>query len=121
MGGLGVLMLGAELAADGADVPVLAVSPALWPAYDQVTTDFAFDNESQYDACMALARAELVAGTRVDCGTGDPFYRDVREVLDGTDVEEHYEPGAHDTAYWTRELPGQLDWLADRLSAGGAE
>jgi S-formylglutathione hydrolase FrmB len=121
MGGLGVLMLGAELAADGADVPVLAVSPALWPAYDQVSTDLAFDDESQYDACMGLARAELVAGTRVDCGTGDPFYRDVREVLDGADVEEHFEPGAHEPAYWTRELPGQLTWLADRLSAGGAE
>jgi enterochelin esterase-like enzyme len=121
MGGLGVLMLGTELAADGAEVPVLAVSPALWPAYDQVVTDFAFDDEDQYDAAMALARSELVAGTRVDCGTGDPFYRDVREVLDGTDVEQHYEPGAHEAAYWTRELPGQLTWLADRLSAGGAE
>ena len=39
-------------------VPVLAVSPALWPAYDQVATGLAFDDEEQYDECMALARAE---------------------------------------------------------------
>ncbi len=121
MGGLGVLALGAELAADGVDVPVLAVSPALWPEYDQVAAVSAFDDEQQYDDCMALARAELVTGTRVDCGTGDPFYRDVREVLEDSDVEQHYEPGAHDAAYWTRELPDQLDWLAEGLSAGRAE
>ncbi len=118
MGGLGGLALGSRLADAGEARPVLAVSPALWPAYDQVSTVLAFDDESQYDACMGLARAELVAGTRVDCGTGDPFYRDVREVLDGADVEEHFEPGAHEPAYWTRVLPGQLDWLAARVSAG---
>lgn len=28
------------------------------------------------------------------------------------------ERGGHDEAYWTRELPGQLDWLAERVSAG---
>jgi enterochelin esterase-like enzyme len=120
MGGLGVLMLGAELAADGADVPVLAVSPALWPSYDQAMPQ-AFDDEAQYADCMDLAGARLRPGTRVDCGTGDPFYRDVREVLEGTDVEEHYEPGAHEAAYWTRELPDQLAWLADRISAGRAQ
>ena len=58
MGGLGVLMLGAEL---DRDLPVLAVSPALWPSYDQVMTDLAFDDEEQYDECMALARESLVA------------------------------------------------------------
>jgi S-formylglutathione hydrolase FrmB len=121
MGGLGALMLGAELAEAGADVPVLAVSPALWPSWGEVATDDAFDSEDQYDGCMALARTELVAATRVDCGTGDPFYRDVRSVLEDTEVEQHYAPGAHAAAYWGRVLPGQLDWLAARLSAAGAQ
>ncbi len=76
MGGLGVLMLGSELAADGADVPVLAVSPALWPAYDQVVTDFAFDDEDQYDA--AHGAGALRAG-RGDQGR----LRDRRPVLPG--------------------------------------
>jgi hypothetical protein len=70
---------------------------------------------------MALARARLRPGTRVDCGTGDPFYRDVREVLENEDVEQHYEAGAHEAAYWTRELPGQLAWLGERVSAGRAQ
>ncbi len=115
MGGLGALMHGARLAEDGAAPPVLAVSPALWPAYDQAMSE-AFDSEKQYDDCMALVRRGLALEARVDCGTGDPFYRDVREVLGDADVERHWEPGAHDPAYWTRVLPEQLDWLAERLS-----
>lgn len=117
MGGLGALVLGARLADEGRRFPVLAVSPALWPEYGQAMPT-AFDTEEQYDACMALARRGLELETRVDCGTADPFYRDVRTVLDGYDVERHFERGTHDAAYWTRELPGQLDWLAERVSAG---
>lgn len=111
MGGLGALRLGAQIGA-----PVCAVSPALWPAYDQALPE-AFDTEDQYDECMALARESLAAGARVDCGTGDPFYRDVRAVVGEFDAEEHYTAGAHDAAYWTRVLPGQLAWCAERLSA----
>ncbi len=116
MGGLGALLAGARLAEDGPPPPVLAVSPALWPAYDQAMPG-AFDTEEQYDACMALVDRGLDLDCRVDCGTGDPFYRDVRTVLEGHDVPQHYAAGAHDPAYWTRVLPGQLDWLATRLSA----
>lgn len=116
MGGLGALMAGARLADAGTSAPVLAVSPALWPEYDQAMPS-AFDTEEQYGECMALVDRGLKLDCRVDCGTGDPFYRDVRAVLDGHDVPQHYEPGAHDPAYWTRVLPGQLDWLAERLSA----
>lgn len=117
MGGLGGLVLGSRLADEGEARPVLAVSPALWPAYDQAMPE-AYDNEQQYDEAMALARAQLARETRVDCGTADPFYRDVRTVLEGIDVDQHYERGGHDAAYWTRVLPGQLDWLAARVSAG---
>ena len=37
--------------------PVLAVSPALWPDFDQAMPT-AFDSEEQYDECMALVRRE---------------------------------------------------------------
>lgn len=117
MGGLGGLVLGSRLAETGNQRPVLAVSPALWPAYDQAMAT-AYDTQQQYDDTMRQARAQLARDTRVDCGTADPFYRDIRSVLEGIDVEQHYERGAHDAAYWTRELPGQLDWLAARISAG---
>lgn len=114
MGGLGALMLGARLDAAARGVPVVAVSPALWPEYGQAMAG-AFDTEQQYDEAMTLARDRLAEPrVRIDCGTADPFYRDVRAVVpDG--VEQHYERGAHEAEYWTRELPGQLDWLAERL------
>ena len=114
MGGLGALILGARLADAGQDLPVSAVSPALWPDYGQVIPD-AFDNEEQYDAVMALVREELGSGrVRVDCGTADPFYRDVLTVVPD-EAEQHYAQGDHDAAYWTRVLPGELDWLAERM------
>lgn len=116
MGGLGALLLGSRLAGAGDARPVLAVSPALWPEYDQAMPE-AYDTEEQYDEATARAREQLARESRVDCGTADPFYRDVRAVLEGIDVEQHYLPGAHDTAYWTRVLPDQLDWLAARVSA----
>jgi S-formylglutathione hydrolase FrmB len=125
MGGLGALVLGADLADAGQHPAVLAVSPALWPSYDQTMPE-AFDTSAQYDGCAAAAARGLDLGVRVDCGTGDPFYPDVRDVLDeaaadgGRRVETHWAPGAHDVGYWTRVLPDELDWLGERLSAGRA-
>lgn len=116
MGGLGALMLGALLAAEDQPVPVVAVSPALWPEYAQAMSS-AFDTQQQYDDVMALVREELGDGeVRVDCGTADPFYRDVLRVVPD-DVEQHYSQGAHESAYWTRVLPAELDWLAERIGA----
>ena len=51
----------------------------------------------------------------MDCGTGDPFFHNDQDVLDGLDVETHWSPGAHDTAYWTRVAGSELAWLADRI------
>ena len=112
MGGFGALALSAT--PTGRELGgALAVSPALWPSWDEVPSD-AFDTREQYDAGMALVRGTR-PWTRVDCGTGDPFYRNDLEVLEHLDVETHWSPGAHDTGYWTRVAPGQLDWLAARV------
>ena len=113
-GGLGALALGERLARQDRPVPVLAVSPALWPDYGQVMPG-SFDDEGQYAEMMALVRDRLARDdVRVDCGTADPFYRDVRTVVPDA-VEQHYSRGEHTAAYWPRELPAQLDWLADRI------
>lgn len=114
MGGSGALALGAtdqgrQLSA------VVATSPALFPSFDDANAD-AFDDRSEYDAVIELVRSPRPP-TRVDCGTGDPFYRNDLDVLDGLDVEAHYSPGAHDTAYWTRVAGSELAWLADRIGA----
>jgi hypothetical protein len=56
---------------------------------------------------------------RIDCGTGDPFYRDVRDYVDGfpsdADVTSTFEPGGHNPAYWRRMLPAQVDFLGRHL------
>ena len=56
---------------------------------------------------------------RIDCGTGDPFYRAVQDYVagfpDGADVTSTFEPGAHEAAYWRRMLPAQLAFLGDHL------
>ncbi len=114
MGGFGALALGAT--ERGREMSgIVAVSPALWSDFADVSPD-AFDTRTQYDAGMRLVAGRRPA-TRVDCGTGDPFYRDDQDVLGGLDVETHWSPGAHDTAYWTRVAGSELAWLADRIGA----
>ena len=115
MGGYGVLRLTAQRAADGvADGPVLAVSPALWADQDD-RAEGAFLSVKQYDAAMALLVEPRATPTRVDCGTGDPFYRDVRELTVRADIDTRFEPGDHTAGYWRRVLPDQLAWLAAGL------
>jgi S-formylglutathione hydrolase FrmB len=115
MGGYGVLRLAASRQRDGLpNGPVVGVSPALWPAYDE-TTPTAFLDEAAYDDAMALLADQPLPDCRLDCGTGDPFYRNVLDFTDGSAVETHFEAGGHDPGYWTRELPGQLAWLAARV------
>lgn len=115
MGGYGVLHLAAERHAAGLAVgPVCAVSPALWPRYDEVAPG-AFRDRPQYEEAMRLLDTEDVPQRRVDCGTGDPFSRNVRDFADGTDIETHFDAGGHDVGYWTRMLPDQLAWLGARL------
>ena len=112
MGGFGALALGAT--EQGRQMSgVVATSPALWTSYDDVTPG-AFDSREQWEAGMRLVESAR-PWTRVDCGTGDPFFHNDQDVLDGLDVETHWSPGAHDTAYWTRVAGSELAWLADRI------
>ena len=115
MGGYGVLRLAAVRRAQGLpNGPVLAVSPAIWSAHADAAP-WAFDTVRQFDTAMALLAAGPRPDTRIDCGTGDPFYRSVRGFTDGTDIETHFEPGGHTAGYWRRELPAQLAWLSERI------
>ena len=115
MGGYGVLRLAASRQRDGLpNGPVLGVSPALWPSYDDASP-WAFSDEAEYDDAMALLADQPLPDCRLDCGTGDPFYRNVLAFTEGSAIETWFEAGGHDPGYWTRELPGQLAWLAARM------
>ena len=117
MGGYGALRLSAIRQRSGLDNgPVVAVSPAVWPEFSE-TAPGAFQDAAQYLAGMELISAEPRPETRIDCGTADPFYRNLVDFVEGKELEVHFEAGDHTKGYWTRELPSQLDWLAYRLEA----
>lgn len=120
MGGYGAMLLATQRVERGLPVgPVAATSPAVHEGY----TPAAFDSEADFDHYGMFARRDLLDGLalRIDCGRGDPFYRNVVAFREGLDAEVRIRPGAHDAAYWTRVLPDQLAWLGGRLSAAGPE
>ena len=119
MGGYGALRLGGLLGADRV-AAVCAVSPAMWadPA-DASSSGFA--DAAEYERFTVQGRQDELAGipVRIDCGTGDPFYRAVQDYAEGfpdeVDVAATFEPGAHHPDYWRRVLPAELDFLGRHL------
>lgn len=119
MGGYGALRLAGVLGAER--VPAVAVAgPAIWS--DPADASRAgFDDEAEYAEFTVTGRQDDLDGiaVRVDCGTGDPFYRDVEDYVagfgDDADVTSSFEPGAHDRDFWRRVLPDQLAFVGARL------
>lgn len=117
MSGYGALRLAGFLGADRV-ASVVAVSPALRTDGDDASRD-GFADAEEYDAFSVLDHQDDLAdiAVRIDCGTGDPFYRAVQDYVDGfdADVTSTFEPGGHTTAYWRRMLPDELDFLGRTL------
>jgi len=113
MGGYGALLMATELDRVG---PVCGVSAALWKSYDE-TAPGSFDSQADFDEWNMFDRRDQLAGldVRLDCGRGDPFFRNVADFAELTDVEFHADAGAHDEGYWRRVLPDELSWLGARL------
>jgi enterochelin esterase-like enzyme len=123
MGGYGALRLAGVLGPNRV-AGVVASSPAIWSdAGDASRSGFA--DEAEYERFTVVGHQQDLAGiaVRVDCGTGDPFYRDVQDYVagfadgaHGAEVTSTFEPGAHDPAYWRRMLPDQLAFLGAALA-----
>jgi enterochelin esterase-like enzyme len=117
MGGYGALRLAALQPAARA---VVASSPALWSDPGEASRS-GFDDDAEYaEYSVFHDQAELNGiPVRVDVGTGDPFYRDVQDYVDGfpddADLTSTFEPGGHTPGYWRRMLPAQLRFLGGRL------
>lgn len=115
MGGFGVLHLAGLLGSDRVPAAV-ATSAAIWTDGDDATRR-AFADDAQWAAYTPFGRQDDLAGVslRLDCGTGDPFYRAVEDYAEGfaadADVTATFEPGGHTAGYWRRELPAQLAFL----------
>lgn len=119
MGGYGSLLLATERVEAGQPVgPIAATSPAVWTSYGD-STGGAFDSQEDFDEYGIFGRTDLLDGldVRIDCGRGDPFYRNVVELTERVEADVHLEAGDHTAGYWTRVLPAQLAWLGGRLTA----
>ncbi len=120
MGGYGALHLAGLLGPDRV-AAVVAASPAIWSDPDDATRA-GFEDAREYVEFTVSGRQDELAGipVRVDCGTGDLFYRAVENYVDGFPEDAQptstFEPGAHDAAYWRRMLPEQLDFLGVGLT-----
>jgi hypothetical protein len=106
MGGYGVLHLGGLLGRSRVSA-VCAVSPAV-----------------THEHLSVVGRQDELTGipVRVDCGTGDPFYRPTEDYVEGfpndADVTSSFEPGGHDAGYRRRMLPRELEFLGAKVSSG---
>lgn len=120
MGGYGALWLAGAMGPDKVS-GVVASSPAIWTDAGDASRS-GFDDEDEYERYTVVGHQDQLAGipVRVDCGTGDPFYRDVQDYVagfpDDAEVTSTFEPGAHDPAYWRRMLPEQLAFLGAALA-----
>jgi S-formylglutathione hydrolase FrmB len=122
MGGYGALRLGALLGPERV-AGVVASSPAIWTDPDDASSS-GFEDADEYEEYSVVGHQADLAGipVRIDCGTGDPFYRDVQDYVagfpDDAEVTSTFEPGAHDPAYWRRMLPDQLAFLGTAVGSG---
>jgi enterochelin esterase-like enzyme len=120
MGGYGALRLGGLLGPDRV-AAVCAVSPAMWTDADDASRS-GFADADEYERFTVQGRQEELAGipVRIDCGTGDPFYRAVQdyaeEFPDGADLDASFQPGGHHPDYWRRVLSTELDFLGRHLA-----
>jgi len=71
-----------------------AASPAVWDSWGEVPPG-AFDDERDFDDYGIVGRTDLLAdvAVRIDCGRGDPFYRNVIALEDRVDAEVHLAAG----------------------------
>ncbi|KUI46744.1 esterase [Mycobacterium sp. GA-1199] len=118
MGGYGALLLGARLG-PARTAAICAVSPALWTSSGAAAPG-AFDSAEDYAANSVWGLPALASiPIRIDCGTGDPFYSATKEFIAQlpNPPAGGFSPGGHDAGFWSKQLPGELGWMAPLLTA----
>jgi poly(3-hydroxybutyrate) depolymerase len=124
MGGYGALLL-AEHRTLPAIAAVAALSPAIFASY----ADARAANESAFEGPADFARNSVLAGVRalrrvptwIACGDDDPFAAETQEMCDrlaavtGRGVPGGILSGCHDDAFWERNMPAALQFIARNL------
>lgn len=94
---------------------VAAVSPALFVTWSEASARNAFADEAAWAATDPLRHPPPDTALGVWCGTEDPFIEATRRFAEVAKPEvTSLKPGAHDSAYWTRELPEIIAYLRER-------
>ncbi len=129
MGGYGALLLAERLSqvpAAAAVAGVAAASPAIFASYQdaQAADPGAFDGPADFersDVMSGLAALRRVPAW-VECGSSDPFL-DMTQLLrarltrlTGRAPGGGIDAGCHDTAFWARSAPAELQFLGRHLA-----
>jgi enterochelin esterase-like enzyme len=118
MGGYGALLLGSRLG-PARTASICAVSPALWTS-SGATAPGAFDGADDYAANSVWGLPNLASiPVRIDCGNSDPFYSATKQYIAQlpTPPSGGFSPGGHDGAFWSSQLPAEIEWMAPILVA----
>jgi S-formylglutathione hydrolase FrmB len=121
MGGYGALRA-AELE-PATFVAVAASSPAIWTSYAAMTGSVgdAFDSAADYAANDVFAAVDRLAtvDVRIDCGTADAFCAADRAFVAAlpNPPAGGFTAGGHNTDFWRRVAPDQVDFLGRALRA----
>ena len=120
MGGYGSMLLASRLGPSHV-AAVAAESPEIWESANQ-TAPGAFDGPADYEAHTVLRRHAQLARIplRIDCGTGDPFYRATKAFIAILSPRPAggFRPGGQDLGYWRRMAPAQLAFVGRHLRPG---
>ncbi|MBO0843846.1 MAG: esterase [Nocardioides sp.] len=117
MGGYGSLRL-APLAGATRVRAVAVSSAAIWVNPADASPS-GFVDAAEYQQYTVFGHQADLDGIpiRVDCGTDDPFCPADRAYVAGftRPINSTFEPGGHDSAYWTRMAPAQLAFVGRGL------
>jgi acetyl esterase/lipase len=129
MGGYGALLVAEQLAGrEPAIAAVAALSPAIFASY----ADAKAANVTSFDSPADFSRHNVLAGlaalrgvpTWIGCGTDDPFEPAVSDLrrrlaaMIGHEPPGGTLPGCHDDAFFARNLPAALTFLAAKTEEG---
>src|SRR3954451_8665111 len=96
----------------------VATSPALWLAAEDTAPDVFddaadFERNNVFDRVDALAKLPL----RIDIGNDDSFTSNVEQFIAAlpSPPAGAVTNGFHDDAYWMREAPAEIAFIAKRL------
>ncbi|WP_285750561.1 hypothetical protein [Lentzea sp. NBRC 105346] len=113
MGGFGVL----DLATRQPLKAVAAISPALFPSWEDADRIKGFASRDVWEAHEPLRHTEAIsAPVGVWCGREDPFHDPAVDLATAVNAQvRSFDHGAHDGGYWQRVLPEALTFIRSRL------